>query len=70
MAGLRHANLTPLLDLLSLKGGDTSGTVGSIVGHVTAEPSLAPALCKMLAEKVNLRNYIKKLIYGDFVSYS
>jgi hypothetical protein len=70
MAALRQANLTPLLDLLSAKGGDTSGTVGSIVGHVTAEPSLAPALCKMLAEKVNLRDYIGILTFCYFNSYS
>lgn len=54
MSVLAEASLTPLLDLLSIKGGDTSGTAGSIVGHVTAEPSLAPLLCKKLGEQVTL----------------
>ena len=52
MSALAEASLTPLLDLLSVKGGDTSGTAGSIVGHVTAEPTLAPLLCKKLGEQV------------------
>lgn len=52
MSVLTEASLTPLLDLLSVKGGDTSGAAGSIVGHVTAEPSLAPSLCKKLGEQV------------------
>ena len=53
MSVLTAASLTPLLDLLSVKGGDTSGAAGSIVGHVTAEPSLAPSLCKKLGEQVS-----------------
>jgi hypothetical protein len=52
MSAIAEASLTPLLDLLSVKGGDTSGTAGSIVGHVTAEPSLAPLLCVKLGEQV------------------
>lgn len=52
MSALTEASLIPLLDLLSVKGGDTSGTAGSIVGHVTAEPSIAPLLCLKLAEQV------------------
>jgi hypothetical protein len=56
MSALAEASLTPLLDLLSVKGGDTSGTAGSIVGHVTAEPSLAPLLCVKLGEQVAYSN--------------
>lgn len=52
MSALTEASLIPLLDLLSVKGGDTSGTAGSIVGHVTAEPSIAPLLCHKLGEQV------------------
>ena len=38
MSALTVSGLTPLLELLSVKGGEPSGTAGSIVGHVTAEP--------------------------------
>ena len=53
MSAFAEASLIPLLDLLSVKGGDTSGTAGSIVGFVTAEPLIAPLLCQRLGEQVH-----------------
>lgn len=53
MAALATSSLLPLLDLLSLKDGDGSGSVGSIVGNCEAEPSLIPLLCLKLGESVS-----------------
>ena len=52
MSALVESDISPLLELLNLKG-DSTGPVGSVVGHVTAEPSLIGPLCRTLAEQVN-----------------
>jgi hypothetical protein len=47
------SGLAPLMEMLTLKSGETNATVGSIVGHVTAEPGLIGPLCEKLGEQVS-----------------